>query len=400
MKVVIALPNLGGGGAETHLLTLAEEMRERGVEVRVALLRPEGALFERVRRSFPVIPLLSPRLVALLRRLEAVPGVKRLVSGHLARLAVYVAGGAARRLQQAFERESPDVLLTCLWPTDVVAGLAMSRVLGSRRPKWVVNAAFDLAARTGHGLIGRVIAAALRRAYRRADAFIAPSSRVAHQVRTIIVGRATTPVWTIPNAVQVDRLPALAAHTDDPAPDPRPPTIVGVGRLVTEKGFDVLLQAFRDVRTSRPRTRLLVIGEGPARDELIGLAARLGVADAVTWTGFLQNPFPHMARARVLVASSRWETFGNAVAEAMALGVPVVATRCGGPEDLIEHGVNGLLVPVDDPPALAQGILAVLSDDHTRDRMGAEARRQAVRYAGATVAARYLEGFNALLATA
>ena len=137
--------------------------------------------------------------------------------------------------------------------------------------------------------------------------------------------------------------------------------------------------------------------ELPEDDEEPPRGAALGLQGAVVWAGFLQNPFPLMASARMLVAPSRWETFGNAVAEAMALGVPVVATRCGGPEDLIESGVSGVLVPVDDIDALARAIIALLSDDGSRKQMGAAAQRKAVQFSASAVAGRYLERFKTLV---
>ena len=103
------------------------------------------------------------------------------------------------------------------------------------------------------------------------------------------------------------------------------------------------------------------MGEGPERGRLEALCARIGLADAVSLPGFVENPFPRIRAALVLAVSSDREGFGNVLVEAMALGTPVVSTDCPhGPREILEGGRWGRLVPIGDPDALAAALLDTL----------------------------------------
>jgi glycosyltransferase involved in cell wall biosynthesis len=161
---------------------------------------------------------------------------------------------------------------------------------------------------------------------------------------------------------------------------------------VPQKDFTTLLDAVAQAGRST-RLQLVILGEGPERSRLEDHAVSLGIAERVQFPGFLANPYPVLARARVFVSSSRFEGFGIAIVEAMTLRVPVVATDCrSGPAEILGHGSFGRLVPVGDSAALAAAIGAALADPGPV----AEAARSATEYDVARVADRYL----ALLGTA
>jgi glycosyltransferase involved in cell wall biosynthesis len=121
-----------------------------------------------------------------------------------------------------------------------------------------------------------------------------------------------------------------------------------------------LLHAFAQVLPHQP-CRLVLLGEGKQRPELQRLATELGVEEHVWMPGFVTNPYSYMARAAVFVLSSAWEGFGNVLVEALALGVPVVATDCpSGPREILQGGRYGALVPVGDSQALARAVLETL----------------------------------------
>jgi glycosyltransferase involved in cell wall biosynthesis len=158
------------------------------------------------------------------------------------------------------------------------------------------------------------------------------------------------------------------------------PILAAVGRLSVEKGFDVLLEALAKVRTSR-RVRLWLIGDGPERRRLGAEAVRLGIAGDVQFLGFQRNPYAYIARAALLVHPARWEGFGNAIAEALALGIPVVATSCpGGPTEILRNGRDGVLVPPDDSSSLARAIERLVSSPKLRLRYAARGRRRAAAF--------------------
>jgi glycogen(starch) synthase len=177
---------------------------------------------------------------------------------------------------------------------------------------------------------------------------------------------------------------------DAPAlpPAPRPnaePRILGFGRLVADKGFDLALRAFATVSRRLPQARLVLAGEGPARADLERLAARLGVAPAVEFVGRVApDDIPALINtASLVVVPSRWdEPFGLVALEAALMERPVVAARVGGLVEVVEHETTGLLVDKEDPDALANAMAALLEDSATADRMGRAGRARArVRFA-------------------
>ena len=165
------------------------------------------------------------------------------------------------------------------------------------------------------------------------------------------------------NGIDVPRLRVLA-RAPAALPLPAEPYVVGVGRLHRQKGFDVLLRAHAlALSMGAPRHVLVLLGDGPQRADLERLAEELGIVDTVHFAGFVDNPHAVVARSELFVLSSRWEGFGLVLAEALSLGVPVIATRCvTGPEELLEDGRLGRLVPVEDDEALAAAITEHLHD--------------------------------------
>ena len=152
-------------------------------------------------------------------------------------------------------------------------------------------------------------------------------------------------------------------------------TFCALGELRRIKGYDLLIQAFAQVHARHPDCRLVIGGSGEEESSLKALCARLGLENAVTFTGRIppseRARFYH--RASAFVCSSHVETFSIVITEAFACGVPVVSTRCGGPEDLV-NSTNGILVDRDSVPALAAGMEQMLAE---RGRFDPQAIRQA-----------------------
>lgn len=154
--------------------------------------------------------------------------------------------------------------------------------------------------------------------------------------------------------------------------------LISVGRLAPEKNWDTLLRAVAKVHAGHPELRLVLIGDGPARQSLEELAAELGVADRVTFTGSL--PFQEIPRylkaADAFAFASVTETQGLVTIEAMAAGLPVVAVDGPGTRDIVEHGKQGLLV-ANDPDALAKGINRLLTGSQRIHRFSRSALKKA-----------------------
>lgn len=147
--------------------------------------------------------------------------------------------------------------------------------------------------------------------------------------------------------------------------------VAGAGSLIPRKGFHVLLRAFVRVHAEHPTTRLVVIGDGPERERLEGLARELGIAGAVHLLGERKDVGAIFRDvAQIAVSASFEEAFGLAVMEAAAMGLPVVATKVAGTTEVIQDGVSGLIVPVEDENGLARGISRLVDDPELRKHFG------------------------------
>ena len=155
----------------------------------------------------------------------------------------------------------------------------------------------------------------------------------------------------------------------------REQVVVCVSRLSYEKGIDVLLQAWRLVYEQCPQAKLLLVGDGPLHSRCEQMAQALNITTGVEFMGLQSDVPAQLHRGSIAVLPSRREGMPNAVLEAMACGLPCVAARVSGSEDIISHGVNGLLVEPEDYEGMAQALLTLLRDPHLTRRYGYAARR-------------------------
>lgn len=239
---------------------------------------------------------------------------------------------------------------------------------------------------------------ALHRLLGAADLVVAPSRRFLADALACFPGARCRGV-VIPNGIDPgwwrDRVPGRRGAGERAAP-----FLVCVAAHYERKGIDVLLRALREVRGMRPDVRLVLVGDGPRRGELEALAAELGVAPGVTFAGDRRPAVVRrlLERCAAFVLPTRYESFGIAIVEAMALGRPVVATTAGGIPEIVDHGRTGLLVPPDDPGALAAALLRVLSDDALAADLGRAAAAAArARFAAGRMGAEYEAAFVRLL---
>ena len=155
------------------------------------------------------------------------------------------------------------------------------------------------------------------------------------------------------------------------------PTILAVGRLHHQKGYDILLQAFSIFNREYPEWRLIILGDGPLKKSLQDQAKKLGIVDCVDWRGEVNNPFPYYQAAQLFVMSSRHEGMPNALLEAMQCHLPaIVNDALPGPLRYIEHNVSGLVVPVEDVPALAAALTRMASDADFRNKLAMAAKEK------------------------
>jgi glycosyltransferase involved in cell wall biosynthesis len=150
--------------------------------------------------------------------------------------------------------------------------------------------------------------------------------------------------------------------------------IVGLARLVHEKGFDLLIPAFARLAWAHPDWDLWIVGEGAQRRRLERLVEAHGLQGRVFLPGSMVNPFPLLKAANLFALSSRFEGMAGALVEALACGIPAVSFDCpSGPAEIIREGIDGTLVPPEDEQALAAALARLMRDDALRVQMGARA---------------------------
>jgi len=363
--LLVLLPSLAQGGVEISTINLLQGLTDAGVSTALTVVRSNGELWDLIPTDVEVICLNQPRLI------RAIPSLVKVI----------------RRIH-------PRAVLSNMVDLNLVATIACG--LASAQPLILVEHIDPIArARAMEGVYERLFPLARRWLYRRADAVVAVSKGAAAGL-VEGCGLPAKLVRSIPNALNLRRIQLLAA--EEPPPQLNfslnGDYIVSVGRLVPQKGHEDLIEAFGILRT-RSEVHLVIVGDGYLRPKLEARVSDLGLRDAVLFTGFQPNPYAFMSRARVFVLPSRREGLSVAIIEAMACGVPVVATDCpSGPSEILYDGLFGILVPVGEPDRLAIEIEKLLCDP----ALGAELSKQGLTRAQdfniPATTKRYLELFD------
>lgn len=332
-RIVFYLRNLRTGGIQRVVLTLANGLADRGCAVDIILANGGGALMEEVGTAVRVHALDSNRV------LTSLPAFIRHV----------------RRFQPHAVVSAPDSInLVLPW-------LRRFGLLKARTILTVHNNMSKYAEDEGvwyHRMLPHLI----RHSYPHADQIVTVSKGIADDLfRLSDELRAKTAV--IHNPVVDSSIPVKARESiDHPwlrVEDHR--VILGIGRFMPQKDFPLLLRAFARVKRQANDTKLILLGDGPDRRELRSLAKDLNIEGGVDMPGFVSNPYAYLSRASLFVLSSIHEGLPTVLVEALACGCPVVSTNCpSGPDEILEGGTWGPLVPVGDVSALAQAMITTL----------------------------------------
>lgn len=328
--LAIFVPSLRGGGAERVMVTLANGFAERGHRVDLVLTRAEGPYLKGVSDKIRVVDLDRGRVLASMLPL-------------------------ARYLR----RDRPDAMLSALDHANLVA--IWARMLARAAVRLVVSVRNAPSATMAGSRRMAIMRRLVQRFYPRADTIVCISEAMRQQMVELLPD-AQEKLHTIYNPLDLDRVRRLmhkpVAHEWLTQRDA--PVILAAGRLVPQKDYPTLLEAFAILRRQRP-ARLIILGEGELEEMLHQRAATLGVAEDVDFVGFQANPFAWMRAADLYVMSSAWEGLPNTLIEALACGVRIVSTDCPtGPREILENGRWGRLVPVGNAEAMAEAMTAAL----------------------------------------
>ena len=293
----------------------------------------------------------DPKLDISVVLLDATPDQHDLPSG--VRRTVLAANGrmlsSIRKLFTCLRRDKPDLVVSFLARSNCAAVLS-GKILGIPR---LIRESNHTSAKYGDGFVGRLSRRIIKGIYPHADGVIAVSCGVR---KDLIDNYAVSEekITAIYNPIDIANIRRLA---NEPSIQDLPLSFfVGVGRLVPQKNFELLLRAYA---SSNTKHSLVLLGDGPERARLKRVAAELGIAKSVSFLGYVRNPYPIISRAHALISSSNYEGFPNVLVEALALSIPVVATDCdSGPSEILgqdmrqgrinkmTHAPWGILTPV------------------------------------------------------
>lgn len=337
MRIAMLISALSRGGAEHVQVNLADYLIKQGHQViMVTQYQKEN--------EYPLNPA-AKRIVSDINETEATNS--RIIN--FAR--------RFRKLRRIWKSEKPDVILSFIGKNNIMAiitslclpvSTAVS-VRGEPREEYYSN-----------GL--RLIAKGL---FHFADGIILQTEKC----------RSFFPSGVQKKAV-ILKNPVHSSFFREPYTGPRDKTIVAVGRIDENKNHRMLIQAFAQIADEFPDYKLIIYGDGDKKEELQDVVKKLDLADRIVFGGRIENVADAIYKTRVFVLSSDTEGMPNTLLEAMALGLTVVSTDCpcGGPAEIIEHGKNGILVPVRDEKAMKENLQFLLNHLQEADEMGKNAR--------------------------
>ncbi len=372
LRVAFLLADLTGGGLERVVLNLLKSLVSHDLAVDLVVAKAQGSFLDDVPLGVRVIDLQTPIDSRTRQAIKVIPPMVRYL-----------------------RRERPNALISNLASVNAVAVVA----------KALAGIPLQLAL-VEHNLIVQnnpnqepafpALMHLMRWLYPQADAIVAVSQGIAQRFETDLKLKQGT-IQVIHNPVVDDSLWLQAqAPIDHPwfQPD-QPPVFLTAGRFVHQKDYALLLQSFAQLQT-QSAARLLILGDGPLRSKLQAQVAELGLADRVAMPGFSKNPYAYMSRAAAFVLSSRWEGLPTVLIEALACGCNVISTDCPyGPDEILEGGRYGRLVPVANAAALAVAMQQTLEEPIAPDIL----RNRAQDFGCDRSAQQYLKLIGKLTAT-
>lgn len=353
MRIDLVIGSLQPGGAEKQLCGLAERLHSRGADVNVVTLFDNGPLATRLTSiGVPLTSLASrPR-----DQVRSHRGLRASVVG--------------KRLTEHWLRRRPAAIQAWLPEAQIIA-LPVARLVGIPCRVMAVRSMANGVSLSRGARVGLRVAATC------ATDIVANSDAVSRDPAWPI---RDTPRYVIRNGLHIPPASAL--------PEVQPPHAVVVANLTPIKGHDVLLQALERL-TDPPSIQL--VGRGPLEFQIASKIRALSLSDRVTLVGGVNDVTPYLLRSQFAILPSPSEGLPNALMEAMAVGLPVVAFGVGGIPEIVEDGVTGILVEPGDVSGLASAIERIADDPEWRSRAGALARERMTDFSWESVVELNLE---------
>lgn len=374
MKIAILITRLDSGGVERAAVRLISGFLAEGHSVDVLTTSKTGRMLAELPNGANLV-----NIAGIIR----LPGIPGLVSPR-----VWLGLTSLIPLAKYLNRTRPDVLLA----TQSGLTAVLARYLARSRTRTVLRVASSQKASIEKDpyRVARLLPLVRKFAFKHADRVIVNSRNVADEIMNSTgISRSRIDVIPNPSADPEIFLKAQEPITHSWLDNPEFPTAIAVGRLTAQKDYPTLLKAHAAVIESSP-CKLVIVGEGEERETLASLTDSLGTSPHVDFVGYSDNPWSLMARATVYLLTSAWEGSPSSLIEALALGVPSVATDSpGGTSEVLGDGKFGLLAPVGDSDAIARAWLEILQNPGTARTRAELGVKESARYAPSTVVRQY-----------
>ena len=359
-NLLFVIPNMVGGGAEKAMLLLLKYFDQTKFEITLILFNKLGEY------------------------LDEVPGHIRIID--LQKRSKYDFPRLIWRLKRIIDHVKPVGILSCMTYANIIS--IISGILSHSLNKIFIIHQIYPGAENFSSSFHKFIRNCL---YLRAAHIVAVSEGIKKSFINDFAIKESR-ITVINNSIEIDNI-NLLIHSPVEHPflekNRRFKTVISAGRLEPQKNHALLLEAFSTL-IGRIDSRLIILGQGSLELTLRSMTKSLKIEDKVYFAGFQKNPYAWLSKSDLFVLSSDYEGFGNVIIEAMACGVPVIATDCPyGPAEIISDGINGLLVKVGDTEALVSQIEKVLSNPQLGKTLSDTAYQSIGRYDIKTIADEY-----------
>ena len=365
MNIAFVIPTLGPGGAERVASLLCNFWAAQGHAVSLVTFEAPS--------SEPFHDIQDKVAIYRLNACNSTCGVASFTRTNVRRIV---------RLRRVFRRLHPDVIIAFMTEANVIAlcaaqGLGVPIVISERNQP----------DRPGFGRAHRF---ARRMTYGRADALVVQTTQIGAWAKA----RFQIPVFVVANPVSPKK---KGAETTRFKPE-NEKQLMSIGRLTHQKGYDILIKSFSALAEQHPRWGLRIYGEGPERACLEELIKGSGLEGRIQLPGLRRDAAAALAEASVFVLPSRYEGYPNALIEALAYGLPVIATDCPGANaEILANGDYGMLVPVDDVAALTAALHSMMSAPNLRAAYSLRAREAVANLDLGIIGRRWLELFGEVI---
>jgi len=358
IKIAFYIPNLEIGGTERAMTRLLQGLNKEIFQVSLLLTEEKGPFLKEIPQDISIYNFNTP----------------------------YVRN-TFFKLIKYLQKEKPQILVSFLIHVNIISILA--KILSKTNTKIIISERTtfshlpEIAKTVKDKLLASIFLKPLvKLTYPLADAIVCVSKGVAEDLSQFLSRSKRNKIKVIYNPVVNKELYALA---NQPIDHPwflnkEIPVILAVGRLTKAKDYPALLKTFSLI-SQKQKVHLVILGEGEERKNLEELIDKLNISENINLPGFEENPYKYMKKAEVFVLCSKLEGFPNVLVEAMTLGTPVISTNCqSGPNEIIENGKNGILVPVGNEKVLAKAILKILDNPSLAQKFSLEGKKTAQNF--------------------